>query len=913
MDPAAVAAVGHALANDGQFVIAVRGALDASFTAKLEDRLAAASKSAESVFSDVQKRMEVIEQNLSASLETMNTSFAAKLEDRMGQASKTAEGIFGDVAKRVANLELDLQKSQEAANNVIQRLKTGGASLDERHKKVEDAFNTLNAKIDNAKDQMERTRVSMSEDFERTKSDLRKIAVEVRTAMASSEGTAPASSNRNAILVTLKETTVDRLPESVSKADFENWVEELYVHIDRANGCAGMSSLLKEVRLHKTDLTEEALMKIVDKVHDADNDFDRAFFDYRARDKDLYAYLLRKLNKKLKALVAGTKSGFETFRRIMREEDPVTESTEYSLRFAFQQMVFQKSTTMEGTRKLIQAMEKKISEYREKTGKEMDELLKTTVIHGAMDSETGREVRRNRVELTYEKIKGFVEELYQEEQNRAYATRVEVKKTKPDAMEVGNLNNIDSTEGQFQDLDERESQQESDQGNYLNVMGKGKGKGKGSSMECYRCGGHGHPARDCPTPEGSTANHQCYECGGKGHYGRDHKGSSKGDKGMGKAMKGGKGVYGKGGLAAKGIDFGIKGGDVGAKGGKYGMKGYGSYGKGSPGKGWNAGPRSMNSVDNAFFATMGAETDWEEQSEWARWGDVSAMGQAPWQEPWAAADPWQTPRQPGGMSLLSHRGIKVKNRYSSLEEDSEEEQPRQRPKDDEGKRIHVEMQDLLKAAKVKMEARRSRREASRGTRNRNKTLCSRAWAACPDCPSRQDGADSRNCGGTLVTGVSLFTAKGKEDGMQINNLTDYQGWKAIEVTFDSGACDIVMPLGMCAEIPVQESERQRERIECEVANGETIPNEGERRCLLMTVGAKSPKRIVFQVADVHKALLSITRVADAGYECHLNKAGGYLLDTFTGEKVPISRRGNLYVMKAWVREDRTPAFGRQGS
>ena len=149
--------------------------------------------------------------------------------------------------------------------------------------------------------------------------------------------------------------------------------------------------------------------------------------------------------------------------------------------------------------------------------------------------------------------------------------------------------------------------------------------------------------------------------------------------------------------------------------------------------------------------------------------------------------------------------------------------------------------------------------------------------------------------------------------MQINNLVDYQGWKEIEVTIDSGACDIVMPINMCSEIPLQESERQRKRMEYEVANGETIPNEGERHCLLMTMGAQMPKKIVFQVADVHKALLSITRVADAGYECHLSKAGGYLLDIYTGEKVPITRKGNLYIMKAWVREDKASAFGRQGS
>ena len=60
---------------------------------------------------------------------------------------------------------------------------------------------------------------------------------------------------------------------------------------------------------------------------------------------------------------------------------------------------------------------------------------------------------------------------------------------------------------------------------------------------------------------------------------------------------------------------------------------------------------------------------------------------------------------------------------------------------------------------------------------------------------------------------------------------------------------------------------------------------------MMTRNARSPKRITSQVADLHKALLSITRAADAGYECHLNARGGYLLDTYTAETVPIARNG----------------------
>ena len=100
-------------------------------------------------------------------------------------------------------------------------------------------------------------------------------------------------------------------------------------------------------------------------------------------------------------------------------------------------------------------------------------------------------------------------------------------------------------------------------------------------------------------------------------------------------------------------------------------------------------------------------------------------------------------------------------------------------------------------------------------------------------------------------------------------------------------------------------------MEYEVANGASIPNEGERRCLMMTKGASLPKRITFQVADVHKTLLSITRAADVGYECHLNAKGGYLWDTFTGESIPIAREGNLYTMKAWVRVDPDAGFARQ--
>ena len=50
---------------------------------------------------------------------------------------------------------------------------------------------------------------------------------------------------------------------------------------------------------------------------------------------------------------------------------------------------------------------------------------------------------------------------------------------------------------------------------------------------------------------------------------------------------------------------------------------------------------------------------------------------------------------------------------------------------------------------------------------------------------------------------------------------------------------------------------------------------------------------MFQVADVHKPLLSISGCADMGFDCHLGDKGGHLLDKQAGENIPLGRRDNL--------------------
>ena len=73
----------------------------------------------------------------------------------------------------------------------------------------------------------------------------------------------------------------------------------------------------------------------------------------------------------------------------------------------------------------------------------------------------------------------------------------------------------------------------------------------------------------------------------------------------------------------------------------------------------------------------------------------------------------------------------------------------------------------------------------------------------------------------------------------------------------------------------------------------------------------------FQVADIHRPLLSMSRAADQGFKSHLDWCGGYLEDTKTGEMIQIQRKGNLYIMQIWVRGSADPpdtnaGFARRG-
>ena len=119
-----------------------------------------------------------------------------------------------------------------------------------------------------------------------------------------------------------------------------------------------------------------------------------------------------------------------------------------------------------------------------------------------------------------------------------------------------------------------------------------------------------------------------------------------------------------------------------------------------------------------------------------------------------------------------------------------------------------------------------------------------------------------------------------------------------------------MPRAKASHIPIQASLQSLKAMMYEVADGNEIPNLGERRCLMWTENAVEARKINLQVADVHKALLSLSRCADMGFESRFGRRAGALIDEESGEVIPLQRKGNLYVLKCWLK---AAPFGRPES
>ena len=96
-------------------------------------------------------------------------------------------------------------------------------------------------------------------------------------------------------------------------------------------------------------------------------------------------------------------------------------------------------------------------------------------------------------------------------------------------------------------------------------------------------------------------------------------------------------------------------------------------------------------------------------------------------------------------------------------------------------------------------------------------------------------------------------------------------------------------------------------IEYEVANGGVVVNLGEKQAEMITkLGNKNSMLMSFQVVKVHKPLLAVSRLVEAGHKVLFDKVDPHIL-LVGGEKMPMTCHDGTYEVEIWIRN---PGFAR---
>ena len=132
---------------------------------------------------------------------------------------------------------------------------------------------------------------------------------------------------------------------------------------------------------------------------------------------------------------------------------------------------------------------------------------------------------------------------------------------------------------------------------------------------------------------------------------------------------------------------------------------------------------------------------------------------------------------------------------------------------------------------------------------------------------------------------------------EVEKLKD--GWGPIEMTVDSGAGDTVCPIEAMERIVADLQNASENGLV--VADGAKIPNMRCKEGVIATQEWSLPKGISFEVAPVHKTLLSVSRMVENSHRVVFDNDWSYIEDVETGERTTLIERNGLYVLRAWVR------------
>ena len=149
------------------------------------------------------------------------------------------------------------------------------------------------------------------------------------------------------------------------------------------------------------------------------------------------------------------------------------------------------------------------------------------------------------------------------------------------------------------------------------------------------------------------------------------------------------------------------------------------------------------------------------------------------------------------------------------------------------------------------------------------------------------------------------------DGVEVENDTDLSlaqklGKKIMNMvrirkglTVDSGAADHVMPIGWLVMFIVMASLGSKRGLHYVAADGTRIPNLGQQLVRFMTLDGTWCE-FMFQVAGIHKPLVSVSKLLKAGYRVVFDEENSYIIHKKTKQIIKMKKERGVSVVDAYV-------------
>ena len=146
-------------------------------------------------------------------------------------------------------------------------------------------------------------------------------------------------------------------------------------------------------------------------------------FKYHEKARDLYTYLMLRLNATVANLVqlVPEDNGFEVYRIISQEMDVISENTGFQLQREIRNMAGTFNKKMEATRAFIVELDKKAAEYFQKTAKRIDDKTMAFTLWESLDEDTMDYAEKkdfDRESLSYRQIKELVNTRFRKKLSR---------------------------------------------------------------------------------------------------------------------------------------------------------------------------------------------------------------------------------------------------------------------------------------------------------------------------------------------------------------------------------------------------------------------------------------------------------------------------------------------------------------